>query len=162
MSNVQTEEKVSRPDGFEIDGEFFRWRITDKGKDLILIDRLTGGMPPHEFFALIEERFDLERGPMLLAMMATSIRASRPDWSPERILNLVYDTNLSDIEFVGTDEEERTDVDGPLPPTEEGQTSPSPAEESSSSPTPAESSESETSSATPPPSGDPGSDTSTD
>ena len=92
-------------DGFELDGTFYRWTVTDNGKDLMLIDRFTQ-MPIQEFFATVEDNFDRGRAPILLAMIATSIRAEHPDWSVDRIARLVMDASLTDISFIGGDEEE--------------------------------------------------------
>lgn len=98
-------------DGFELGGEFYRWHVTDNGKDLMLIDRFTA-MPIQEFFEIIEDTFDRGRAPVLLAMLATSIRAKHPDWSVERIARTVMGTNLSDVAFIEGDAEEEK----PLPP----------------------------------------------
>ena len=155
-------ENGGRPDGFEYDGTFYRWHVTDKGKDLLLIDRIAN-MAPHDFFAMIEDRFDLDRAPVTLTLIATSIRAEHPEWSLERIVGLVGEMSLGDVDFVFREEEERTDIDGP--PALAGPTpatSDSPADESSSSPTLREFSASATSSEIPPSSGPPGSDTSTE
>lgn len=98
-------------DGFEykLPGDdaatFFRWSVTDGGKDMLLIDRFTG-MPVHEFFSTIEDQFDRGRAPILLALIATSIRAQFPEWTPERIVRVVQNLNLSDVEFIDADTEE--------------------------------------------------------
>lgn len=95
-----------REDGFELHGEFYRWQVTDQGKDLMLIDRLTG-MPIAEFFELIEDSFDRGRAPILLAMIATSIRAKHPDWTVERIYRTVTTLSLGgDVTFIEADVEE--------------------------------------------------------
>jgi hypothetical protein len=121
-------------DGFELDGTFYRWALSDQGKDLMLIDRFTQ-LPVAEFFAVIEDGFDRGRGPVLLAMIATSVRAGHPDWTVERIARLVMNTNLSDIEFVGGEEAEderppATAAEAPPP-----ETSPATSDGSSSSST---------------------------
>jgi hypothetical protein len=135
--------------GFELAGEFYRWRCSDSGKDLMLIDRFTQ-MPIFEFFETIEDSFDRGRGPVLLALIATSIRAARPEWSVERIVRLVLETNLGEVEFVGGEEEdeERPPVEV-LPPAADARSS-SAANGSSPSSTPAAPWGSKTSSATPP------------
>ena len=111
-----------KEDGFEYklpddeEATFFRWSVTDGGKDLMLIDRFTG-MPVHEFFAVIEDSFDRGRAPVLLAMIATSIRANKPDWTPDRIIRVVQNMNLSDVEFIDAEEDEEAN---PVPPAEAG------------------------------------------
>jgi hypothetical protein len=105
-------------DGFEYklpddeDATFFRWSVTDGGKDIMLIDRFTG-MPVHEFFSVVEDSFDRGRGPVLLALIATSIRAKFPDWTPERIVRVVQNLSLSDVTFIDGEQEETAN-----PPTE--------------------------------------------
>jgi hypothetical protein len=100
-----------KEDGFEYklpdedDSTFFRWSVSDGGKDIKLIDKFTE-MPLHEFFAVVEDSFDRSRGTILLAMVATSIRAERPDWTPERIIRTVQNLNLSDITFIDADEDD--------------------------------------------------------
>lgn len=98
--------------GFELDGQFYPWSVTDKVRDLRLIDLLTGMAVP-EFFRAVEDEHERERGPVVSAMIATSIRAARPDWSVERIFRLVDDINLGDVEFVVGETE-----DDAVPPTE--------------------------------------------
>lgn len=128
-------------DGFEYklpedeESTFFKWSVSDGGKDLMLIDRFTG-MPIHEFFETIGDSFDRSRAPILLALIATSIRAKFPDWTPERIVRTVQNLSLSDVEFVDADK------DVADPPTEDpdvSKSSPSPSEESKLSVIPAES-----------------------
>lgn len=133
-------------DGFEykIPGEdeatFFPWTVTDGGKDLMLIDHFTH-LPIHEFFTLIDDEFDRSRAPILLAMMATSIRAKNPDWTPERIIRTVQNLNISDVTMVDAEEDEAPRVD---PPAEETSTGEKSSSESKSSATPAASSPSGT------------------
>jgi hypothetical protein len=95
----------TREDGFELEGRFFRWHVTDTGKDLMLIDRFSG-MPVQEFFETIEDSFDRGRAPILLALIATSIRNAFPDRSVERIVRQVMNLSISDVTFVEGDEEE--------------------------------------------------------
>lgn len=126
-----------KEDGFELDGSFYKWHVTDGGKDLMLIDRFTG-MPVADFFDTIEDSFDRGRAPILLALMATSIRAQHPDWSVERIVRVVQGMSLGDVTFVDSDAEAQ-----PIPPAEGGQVPPTStpqSDESSSSPTPEETS----------------------
>jgi hypothetical protein len=121
-----TENSKPPDDGFELptgkelpDGTkermFYRWHVSDGGKDLMLIDRFTG-MPIQEFFETIEDSFDRGRAPILLALMATSIRNRHQDWSVERIVRTVQNVNLSDVEFIDADVEESA---VPPPPQEE-------------------------------------------
>ena len=136
-----------RDDGFEYQGVFYRWRVSDTGKDLMLIDRFTG-MPIAEFFDTIEDSVDRGRAPILLALMATSIRAQHPDWSVERVVRVVQQLSLADVEFIDADAEEQ-----PVPPDGAGQepaASDEPSNGSSRSSTPTESEPQRTSSATPP------------
>lgn len=101
-------------DGFEVEGEFYRWAVTDTGKDLMLIDRFTG-MPVAEFFETIEDNFDRGRAPILLALMATSIRGKHTEWSVERVVRFVQGVSLGEVAFVDSDAEEQ-----PIPPAEGG------------------------------------------
>ena len=146
--NVTTDKPAE--DGFELvatPGVFYRWHVTAKGKDLMLIDRFTE-MPPQEFFTAIEDSFDRSRTPVLLALIATSIRNRFPEWSLERIVRTVMDLDISeDITFVDADVEE---AEGP--PSQGGLEPPislRPSAESSSSPIPEDTSPLETSYATP-------------
>ncbi len=133
-------------DGFEykIPGEeeatFFAWTVSDGGKDLMLIDYFTH-LPIHEFFALIDDEFDQSRAPVLLAMMATSIRAKHPDWTPERIERTVQNLKLSEVEMITAEADEAPRVD---PPVEEEPTGEKPSSESKPSATPLDSSPSGT------------------
>jgi hypothetical protein len=97
-------------DGFEYQGSFYRWHVTTVGKDLMLIDRFSG-LPVQEFFRLIEDDFDRGRVPVLLTMIATSIRNVHPDWTVERIVRLVLDLDVAELLFVEADTEADT-----LPP----------------------------------------------
>lgn len=122
-----------REDGFELGGLFYGWHVSDGGKDLMLIDSFAR-MPVAEFFETIEDEFDRGRAPILLAMIATSVRAKHPDWSVQRIERLVLNTPLSEIEFVDSDAEAQL-----VPPAEGGLQPPAstePSNGSSSSSTP--------------------------
>jgi hypothetical protein len=139
-------------DGFELNGAFYPWRFSDVGKDLMLIDRLTG-LPMHEFFEVIQDPEQRGRGPIMLTLIATSIRHAHPDWSVERIYRLVCGLSMSDVVLVGVDQEERDEAMRPPPerpsstPTLAGEDSRSPVNGSSPSSTRPESSTFETSSA---------------
>lgn len=140
MTSIE-QEKVDA--GFELGGQFYRWHVTDTGKDLLLIDRFTG-LPIDEFFDTINDETQRGRAPVILAMIATSIRGAHPEWSVERIVNLVLNTNLSEIVMVEPEAEESE-----LPPAEAAEEPPtgiSSAAEFSPSLTPAASTNSKTSS----------------
>lgn len=98
--------------GFEWRGRYYPWKVSDVGKDLLLIDKITG-MAVDTFFELVEELEDEDsgaalRGSTLLAMIATSIRAGNPKWSPERIYSIVMNMSLSeDVEMIAGDDEEK-------------------------------------------------------
>ena len=140
--------------GFEYQGEFYRWHCTDVGKDLMLIDRFCG-LPILDFFELVDDDAERGRAPILLSLIATSIRNEHPDWSVERIVRVVQAMSLSaDITFIDPDREEDT---RPLPDATDGATRPptgepsrSPSNGSSSSSTPKGNSTSEMSSVTRP------------
>lgn len=149
MTDEQPEEHTD--DGFEWNGRFYRWHLTDRGKDLLLIDRIAQ-MPVDEFFELVEDEFDRTRTPVLLAMIATSIRHGHPQWSYQRIERIVLNLSLSeDIVFIEGDAEE----DDAGPPDGPGEQAPpaapseKPGGESSSPSTPKEALDSETLYATP-------------
>ena len=134
MGNVETVDR--RDDGFEYDGTYYRWHVTDGGKDLMLIDRFTG-MPVADFFETIEDEFDRGRAPILLALIATSMRNVHPDWSVPRLTRRVENLNLSEVAFIDSDTEEQ-----PVPPAEAGPepaTSDEPSNGSSSASTPQDS-----------------------
>jgi hypothetical protein len=96
-------------DGFEYDGTFYRWHVSDMGKDLMLIDRFSN-LPLHEFFELVDDGVDRGRAPILLTLIATSIRFGRPDWSIERIVRTVQNLSLSDVTFIEPDEEDEPEL----------------------------------------------------
>lgn len=95
--------------GFEFRGEFYPWKFSDNNKDMLLIEQI-GGYTPGEF---IEEADAVEaevkaaaadgrepaepRTSFLLSLMATSIRARNPQWTVQRILNLIANANVSDF-----------------------------------------------------------------
>jgi hypothetical protein len=111
--------------GFEAGGEFYPWHLTDCGKDLMLIDRITGGMLPHEFFDSVSDPHEQFRGPILLGLMGTSVRNRHPEWSIERILRFVNEVKLGDIEFLGGEDEETVEeaVSEQLPPSDDAEDS---------------------------------------
>ena len=128
-------------DGFELDGTFYRWHVSDMGKDLMLIDRFAG-LPIQEFFDVVDDDHERGRGPILLTLIATSIRNEHPDWSVERITRLVLGLSLSSVTFVNGDLEQDDPTlpppepaPGPAPPAN-GDSSSSTPNGSSSSPTP--------------------------
>lgn len=152
----ERDEAEQAQDGFEFQGRFYRWHLTDRGKDLLLIDRIAQ-MPVDEFFELVEDEFDRTRTPVLLAMIATSIRAEHPQWSHQRIERTVMNLSLSeDITLLEGEVDATSELEEALrPPVEPGEPvpevepSPSPVDESSRSSTRRELSESETLYATP-------------
>lgn len=99
--------------GFEFDGEFVPFHLTDLGKDLQVIDRLTGGMPPHEFFDATKDLEGRARGPVQLGLLGTSLRAHHPEWSVSRICSLIEGTPFSDFVYVKGEPEEEADVGPP-------------------------------------------------
>lgn len=146
-------------DGFEWKDRFYRWSVSDIGKDLMLIDRIAQ-MPASEFVDMMGEIGENERAPVLLGLIATSIRAGHPDWSVDRIYRVVMGLSLStDIEFIssGTDQDDHADdeaggVGPPAVAAEPPSAAPGRSTSNGSSPpsTPPASSSSQTSSATPP------------
>jgi hypothetical protein len=102
-------------DGFEYDGTFYRWHISDVGKDLMLIDRFSG-MAIDDFFAVIDDDHERTRAPILLSLIACSIRHEHPDWTIERITRMVMQLQLSAVTFIAGDEGDV--ADSPLPESE--------------------------------------------
>jgi hypothetical protein len=111
--------------GFEltIDNEepvFIPFALSTMGaKEMKIIDRCTA-MPLDEFAAALDDPSQRTRGPVLLAMIALSIRAHYPDWTVERIMRLVDDMDELPT-FVGGDEEDA--APDPLPQSEERKSS---------------------------------------
>lgn len=134
--------------GFEWNGRFYRWSVTDLGKDLMLIDRIAQ-MPPTAFMDMIGDVDEAERTPVILALVATSLRLGHPEWSVDRIYRTVMGISLGgDLTFVSAGE---GDADPPpeaasQPPSEAGK---SPSNGSSQPSTPVERSSSPTSSTIP-------------
>lgn len=142
---------IPSPRGFEYEGRFYAWHVSDLGKDLMLMDRICG-LSLSEFFAALDDPVESGRAPILLTMIGTSIRYANPDWSVERLVRTITGMNLGDVVFVDADEEE----EAPLPPASESDAatprlsdalSTSPRSDSSPSSTPPEISRSQTSSA---------------
>lgn len=125
-------------DGFEYQGRFYTWHVSDLGKDLMLIDRFAG-MSVTDFFDIVDDEHERARGPILLTLIATSIRHGHPSWSVERIVRTVMDLSLSDVEFLSAEDEEEAVRPPPLeeapPPSDERSTSPLNGSSSSSAPT---------------------------
>jgi hypothetical protein len=137
-----------REAGFEWGGRLYPWYVGQTGKDLMLIDRLTQ-MSISEFFQAVEDNPD--RGSLLLAMVALALRHGHPDWSVDKIVRIVSDLDMSDLEFTRAedqDEEETVVLPPPTPPPS-GEPSRSQNNGSSRSSTPQEDSPSPTSSAAP-------------
>lgn len=142
---------MSDQNGFEWRGQFYAWSVSDIGKDLMLIDRIAQ-IPVGAFMELVVDAEESERAPVLLALVATSIRRVHPEWSVDRIYRAVMGLSMSeDITFVYAEEEEDEDGARPLaatsPPTSEA--GPSPSIASSPPSIHQESTTSETSYATP-------------
>jgi hypothetical protein len=141
-------------EGFEYQGRFYEWHLSDMGKDLMLIDRISG-MGMSAFFEAAEEMESAAdaRAPLLLTMIACSIRHGHPAWSVDRVYRTVMDMSLADVTLVG---ETEADAD-PLAKQPTNEPSPSASNGSLPSSTPPDNSSSPTSSETPPPSTAPGS-----
>jgi hypothetical protein len=99
-------------DGFEYQGEFYRWRTDSdlNGKDLMLIDRITG-MPFNDYLAMTQDPVESGRTSVLLTMVALSMRAANPEWTVERIMRLMVDFKPDDFVTIDADTEADT-----LPP----------------------------------------------
>jgi len=113
---VPEQEKKS---GFEYEGEFVSWHLTDKVVDLQLVDQFAK-MPPADFFAAVEDDFDRERTPILSAMIATSLRHHYQNWSIARVIRFVENMHMSQLVFFDgeeSEEEGKAKIEG-LPPTE--------------------------------------------
>lgn len=151
--------EVERRDvAFELDGRVYELKMKlGHPKDMLLLDRITGGRAL-EIAAAAEAEADdpdaLESwGPTwTIAVVATSIRAAHPDWSVERVYDRVMRIEDIDAEIAWLGGESEAQQ---LPPAPSGDESTQPtsstssADDSLSSPTPTESSHSATSSATP-------------
>jgi len=138
-------------DGFEYKGRFYQWSVTDLGKDLMLIDRIAQ-MSPSAFMEMIGDADENERTPVILTLVATSLRLGHPDWSVDRIYRTVMGLSLGeDISFVSSGAGEEDEAGPPAeaagpPPSEAGR---SPSNGSSPPSTPEGASTSATSSAIP-------------
>jgi hypothetical protein len=118
--------------GFEINGEFYPWTASDSAKDLMLIDEFTK-MPASVFYEAIDDDLERGRGPIMLALMATSVRAKHPDWSVTRVARLIYDTPLSTVVYIGAPDEDGNGDARPPEQTENADKSPPSSESSSGS-----------------------------
>jgi hypothetical protein len=110
--------------GFEYDGRFYPWSMTSLGKDLMLVDRFCG-MSISEIQAAPDA---FERPSLMLAMIATSLRAGNPDWSVERLYQTVMNIDVeTDIVHINTETEESDPLPETAaePPTSEPSRSPS-------------------------------------
>jgi hypothetical protein len=111
--------------GFELtlpdqsDATFFPWSIgMSSSKDMKLIDRCTA-MPLDEFAAAFDDPTQRGRGPIMLAMIALSIKAKYPDWSVERIMRVVDDLEMPAVAFIdGSDDQGEEDKTDPLSESE--------------------------------------------
>lgn len=130
--------------GFEFEGRFYRFHFSDIGKDLILVDRIAM-LPIQEFVAQVSDAFDSGRSPILLALIATSLRAGNPDWPLERVYRTVMELSLGEVKMVFP-QEEMPDPPAEPPAARNGSASSSESKPTSSDPEPEPS---ETSSATP-------------
>jgi hypothetical protein len=116
--------------GFDYDGQFYPVSFTAGAKDLILVERITA-LPIDEFqqAAMASEN----RPSILLGLLATSIRARHPDWSVERIYQMVMAVDdISEIHTIAGDSAETPTPGGQKEPSPD--TSDSPSGESSPSP----------------------------
>lgn len=126
MSEQEADRSIG---GFEFEGRFYKLTVSDCGKDLMLIDRISG-MPMSAFYEAADDAEERGRGPIILTLLATSLRAAHPDWSVERIFKKVMNLSLGDdVTFVIPEteaEEEEGEPERPLaPPTDDSETSPS-------------------------------------
>jgi hypothetical protein len=135
---------VSDESGFEHKGRFYRFHYEEGlGKDMLLVDRISG-VGVDEFATMAGDPVQQLRAPILLSLIATSLRNGNPDWSVERIYRTVVNLNIvTDIEFVGTDDEPQDDQVVVLPPPRPEDNARSPSNGSSPSSTPPDSSPSE-------------------
>ena len=111
--------------GFEFQNRFVELTSSDVGKDLMLIDRITG-MGIDEFNTHLSD--DDIRGSVMLALIATSIRAAFPDWSVERIYREVTNMRIGELTFIGKDA-----GDDAVPPPSENDNEPEAAKPDSES-----------------------------
>jgi hypothetical protein len=110
-------------------------------KAMQIIDRCTA-LPLDEFWDAMEDPRQRARGPILMAMLGLSIRAARPTWTVERIMDIVGEADWTNVDLVaGDDTEEAVEGDeDPLPVSEDESNSALPSNESSPSSTPQEAS----------------------
>jgi len=135
-------------EGFELNGHFYPWRITyTTGKDMMLIDRLTG-LSLTEFMDVIETgRLPLS---FRLVAVAISIRHEQPEWTVARIVRTVEEMDFEkDFTDLSGEEEEGPPTTEPVAETPTGEPSRSPPSASSPPSTPRDNSGSKTSSGIP-------------
>lgn len=113
-----TDENNKQPSGFDYRGRFYPWHLSDHGKDLLLIDTFAR-MPADEFFELMDTgEWDTKSTPMLLTLVATSLRNGNPSWSFEKLERTVMNTPISEFDFILEDAEDAEEDDaGPPAPT---------------------------------------------
>lgn len=129
---MSTPEAADRPKeaGFEYEGEFIPWHLTDKIKDLQMIDYFAK-MPPGEFFEHVRDDFDRSRTPITAAMIATSLLHARPNWSTNRVIRVVENMESSRIVYFDGEDEPSIEVESPLatdPASGDGEDSPESSE----------------------------------
>jgi hypothetical protein len=135
--------------GFEYQGRFYPWHVEmGFGKDMMLIDRISG-LPLDEFQLAVGDPTQQARAPVMLSLLATSLRHGNPEWSVERLVRTVMNMNLDDeIKLVDADTDDETESVVLPPPPSDGSVR-SLSNGSSPSSTPADSSSLETSFAAP-------------
>jgi len=107
--------------GFSLNGgDVIEWNIGDGVKDLILIDKVTMGMPTAEFYGAIRDAEQRGRGPVLLGMLALSVRAAHPDWSLRVIEDMIMNMDFETLTYydsngkpITDEQEEEAPVDPP-------------------------------------------------
>jgi hypothetical protein len=114
----------SNEGGFEYDGRFYEWRFGSTGKDLMLLDRISG-LSMSELYEAAEEGRD--RPAIFLSMIAMSLRAGNPSWSVDRIMHIVEELDTeTDIQWVGLEQgSPNPTAQEEGPPTSEPSSSPS-------------------------------------
>lgn len=107
---------MSDRNGFEWRGRFYPWHVSDVGKDLLLIDRIAE-MPIGEFMEMVADIEETERAPVILGLIATSLRSAHPDWTVSKIERVVLAMSIrEDVEFVYDDDEDEAAVRPPSVP----------------------------------------------
>jgi hypothetical protein len=110
-------EEIKKQDGFTWEGEFYPFVVNGgHPKDIVLVERIAR-IPIFEYERLAASGDPaLSSGSMLIALMATSIRAKHPDWNVEDVERFVFNVDLGSDSFdlVKSDEEA-----GAVPPEKE-------------------------------------------